>query len=211
MKKYLKFLFAATCAVALHSCSYTYMARYDVGLSAVIQPQGTEEGQITAIMSRDSTMRYTYENSDILASWVVTHRTLALQLLNRGASTIKMNTDDMCFVDYKGAASRVMNAELPFAQRNAIQPTITVPAGSYTNVAVIPTCNIQGGQVVNLVPSYYKDYDAMMNGGPKYVGKTLQMLVPLHIGGQLKEYLFIFTLDKFLPEAQFELPSPVRY
>ena len=187
----------------LHSCSYSYMARYDVALTAVVRPQDAGEGRITAVTSKDSFSIYTYADDDIRASWEIGPRFIAMSLLNQGESTIKLSTDEMCYVDYQGAASRVMNAELPLAQRNVVQPVITIPAGAHTSLVVLPVCNIQGARIENLVPSYYQDYDKMLDGGPDFLGKTLKMLVPLRIGDDLREYLFIFKLNKFFPDKEF--------
>ncbi len=207
MKKLLVLLFAG---VMLQSCGiFSFVtARYSVGLSSVESPANAKQqfGETKVVNFKDGNLsKYRYEDDYIDIVWYVSAKQFNFNLKNKSGHTIKINWDDVCYVDINGKAGRVMHAGVKYIERNNSQPATTIPKNATISDILLPTDNVYfvsgqygGWREENLIPSTYKtqeDYDAYAS---IYVGKKLTILMPIIIENIQNDYTFEFTIDELL-------------
>ena len=144
MKKTL--LFSLTLiGLLLTSCGTTYMATYDVTLAKVESPADVKKnfGETKVVLvNEDNVNKYRYEDDYIDIIWYVGTTNLYFTLKNKSGHSIKINWDDISFVDINGTVGRVMHNGVKFIDRNNSQPATTIPNGAKIDDVLIPTENV---------------------------------------------------------------------
>ena len=214
MKKTL--LFALTLiGLLLTSCGTTYMATYDVTLAKVESPADVKKnfGETKVVLvNEDNVNKYRYEDDYIDIIWYVGTTNLYFTLKNKSGHSIKINWDDISFVDINGTVGRVMHNGVKFIDRNNSQPATTIPNGAKIDDVLIPTENVYyisptrytsgGWNKKNLIPSFYKSKEAMDAGAGSYVGKTMKVLMPISVEGVQNDYTFEFEISQLLTNTK---------
>lgn len=191
----------------LPSCG-VYMAQYSVGLSSVESPADAKQqfGETKVVTFKDGELsKYRYEDDFIDIVWYVGLKQLNFQLTNKSGNTIKINWDDVCFVDIDGKVGRVMHAGVKYTDRNNSQPATIIPKNASITDLILPTDNVYwvsgsygGWREKNLIPAYYKDKEALKANAANYVGKKMVVLMPILIENIPNEYSFEFSIDEWL-------------
>ena len=214
MKKTL--LFSLTLiGLLLTSCGTTYMATYDVALAKVESPADVKKnfGETKVVLVKENNMnKYRYEDDYIDITWYVGTKNLYFTLKNKSGHSIKINWDDISFVDINGTVGRVMHNGVKYIDRNNSQPATTIPNGAKIDDVLIPTENVYyisptrytsgGWNERNLIPSYYKSKEAMDAEANSYVGKTMKVLMPISVEGVQNDYTFEFEISHLLTNTK---------
>lgn len=213
MKK--SFLFSVIAAGFLFSsCGAfkSYVANYSVGLSAVESPADAKQqfGETKVVTFDEGGInKYRYEDDYIDIVWYVGLKQFNFTLKNKSGHTLKINWDDVSYVDVKGQVGRVMHSGVKYADRNSSQPSTTVPKNASISDLLLPTENVYyvsgqygGWKESYLVPCVYKTPEAFNEEAPSLVGKTMTIMMPIMIENIQNDYTFTFNIDKLLNTAK---------
>ena len=214
MKK-LKALFSiAISALLFSSCGAfkSSIASYSVGLKTVESPANAKQqfGETKVVNFQDGTTnKYRYEDDYISIVWYVGSKQFNFDLTNKSGHTLKINWDDISYVDYNGKTGRVMHSGVKYTERNNSQPASTVPKGASLSDILLPTENVYyvsgqygGWREYYLIPCIYKDDATKLSEAPAYVGKTMTIMMPIMIENVQNDYTFTFSIDKLLDETK---------
>jgi len=218
MKKSVLLSFLTT-GLLLCSCR-TYIASYSVDLTAVESPADAtiQFGETKVASFKDiikekkkkeevevQVKKYRYEDDFIDIVWYVSSTDFNFTLKNKSNHTIKINWDDISYVDYEGKAGRVMHSGVKYSDRNNIQPASTIPKNSSLSDILVPTENVYfnsgeyGGLGKKLlIPSIYQNPDDFASSANTYVGKTMKVLMPIVIENVQNDYTFEFSITSLL-------------
>ena len=212
MKKVNLFLLAFT-AFMLTSCGAfkNYIASYSVGLSSVESPADAKQqfGETKVVtFNEEGVSKYRYEDDYINIVWYVGLKQFNFTLNNKSGHSLKINWDDISFVDTEGQVGRVMHSGVKYSERNNSQPATTVPKGASISDILLPTENVYfvsgqyGGWRENyLLPCFYQTPEAFNAGASSLVGKTMTIMMPIMIENVQNDYTFTFNIDKLLNTA----------
>ena len=200
-------------AFALSSCgaSKNYIASYSVGLSSVESPADAKQqfGETKVVtFNEEGVSKYRYEDDYINIVWYVGLKQFNFTLNNKSGHSLKINWDDISFVDTKGQVGRVMHSGVKYTERNNSQPATTVPKGASITDILLPTDNVYyvsgqyGGWRENyLLPCVYKTPEEFNARASSLVGKTMTIMMPIIIENVQNDYTFTFNIDKLLNNA----------
>ena len=212
MKK-VNFFLLAFAAFVLASCGAfkTYIANYSVGLSSVESPADAKQqfGETKVVtFNEEGVSKYRYEDDYINIVWYVGLKQFNFTLNNKSGHSLKINWDDISFVDTKGQVGRVMHSGVKYSERNNSQPATTVPKGASISDILLPTENVYfvsgqyGGWRENyLLPCVYQTPEAFNAGASSLVGKTMTIMMPIMIENVQNDYTFTFNIEKLLNTA----------
>lgn len=212
MKKIKLFLLVLS-AFALSMCGVfkNYIASYSVGLSSVESPADAKQqfGETKVVtFNEGGVSKYRYEDDYINIVWYVGLKQFNFTLNNKSGHSLKINWDDISFVDTKGQVGRVMHSGVKYTERNNSQPATTVPKGASITDILLPTDNVYyvsgqyGGWRENyLLPCVYKTPEEFNAGASSLIGKTMTIMMPIIIENVQNDYTFTFNIDKLLNNA----------
>lgn len=212
MKTINLFLLAFT-AFMLTSCGAfkNYIASYSVGLSSVESPADAKQqfGETKVVtFNEEGVSKYRYEDDYINIVWYVGLKQFNFTLNNKSGHSLKINWDDISFVDTEGQVGRVMHSGVKYTERNNSQPATTVPKGASISDILLPTENVYfvsgqyGGWRENyLLPCVYQTPEAFNAGASSLVGKTMTIMMPIMIENVQNDYTFTFNIEKLLNTA----------
>jgi hypothetical protein len=190
----------------------SYVASYSIGLTAVESPADAKQqfGETKVVTFDEGGInKYRYEDDYIDIVWYVGLKQFNFTLKNKSGHTLKINWDDVSYVDVKGQVGRVMHSGVKYADRNSSQPATTVPKGASISDILLPTDNVYyasgqygGWRETYLVPCVYKTPEAFNSEAPTLVGKTMTIMMPIMIENVQNDYTFTFNIDKLLNEAK---------
>ena len=188
-----------------------YIASYSVGLSSVESPADAKQqfGETKVVtFNEEGVSKYRYEDDYINIVWYVGLKQFNFTLNNKSGHSLKINWDDISFVDTKGQVGRVMHSGVKYTERNNSQPATTVPKGASISDILLPTENVYfvsgqyGGWRENyLLPCVYQTPEAFNAGASSLVGKTMTIMMPIMIENVQNDYTFTFNIDKLLNSA----------
>lgn len=190
----------------------SYVANYSVGLATVESPADAKQqfGETKVVsFNEEGVSKYRYVDDYIDIVWYVGLKQFNFTLKNKSGYTLKINWDDVSYVDVNGQVGRVMHSGVKYIDRNNSQPATTVPKGASISDILIPTENVYfvsgeyGGWMENyLIPCVYKTPEAFNAEAPSLVGKTMTVMMPIMIENVQNDYTFTFNIDKLVNEAK---------
>lgn len=195
-------LLLASCGTLLVTNLY---ANYDIVLSEVESPADAkvEYGETKIVTLEDAGVsKYQYEDDYMRIVWYVDLKQFNFSLTNKSSHSMKINWDDISYVDINGSAGRVIHAGVKYNEKSNAQAPTTIPRRASINDMVVPSDNIFYNQYTGwltkfLFPLHYTEQSALDANAPKYVGKEMVILMPIEIEGVRNEYMFIFKVDRF--------------
>ena len=214
MKKLGNLLCTAIALIAMTSCGAfkSYVADYSIGLKTVESPANAKQqfGDTKVVNFQDGTTnKYRYEDDYINIVWYVGSKQFNFDLTNKSGHTLKINWDDISYVDYKGQTGRVMHSGVKYNERNNSQPASTVPKGASLSDLLLPTDNVYfvsgqygGWREKYLIPCVYNDAATRDAQASSYVGKTMTIMMPIMIENVQNDYTFTFNIDKLLNNSK---------
>ena len=179
-------------------------ASYDICLSSVESPANAKKnfGETKIVLSQeDDLSKYKYEDDYISIKWFVLQTQFHFTLENKSPHSIKINWDDMSYVDINGKVGRVMHSGIKYAEKNNSQPPITVPRGATIDDILIPTDNVEYGSYIGwytnpLINATYSSVEEMKELGVKNIGKEMRILFPIIIENVQNDYVYTFKVEK---------------
>ena len=212
MKKiHLLLLVVGACLLSSCGAFKSYIASYSVGLSAVESPADAKQqfGETKVVtFNEEGVSKYRYEDDYINIVWYVGLKQFNFTLNNKSGHSLKINWDDISFVDTEGQVGRVMHSGVKYTERNNSQPATTVPKGASISDILLPTENVYfvsgqyGGWRENyLLPCVYQTPEAFNAGASSLVGKTMTIMMPIMIENVQNDYTFTFNIEKLLNTA----------
>ena len=212
MKKFKTLFSIVICALLFSSCGVSNLANYSIGLKTVESPANAKQqfGETKIVNFQDGeTNKYRYEDDYINIVWYVDSKRFYFDLTNKSGHTIKINWDDISYVDYNGKVGRVMHSGVKYTERNNSQPASTVPKGATLSDILIPTENVYfisgqfgGWREKYLIPCVYNDAATRDAQASSYVGKTMTIMMPIMIENVQNDYTFTFNIDKLLNKTK---------
>lgn len=204
------FLLATVGAMLLTSCSFlkSYVANYSVGLAEVESPADAKQqfGETKVVtFDENGVSKYRYEDDYIDIIWFVDQKQFNFTLTNKSGHSLKINWDDVSYVNTKGQVGRVMHSGVKYTDRNNSQPATTVPKGASISDILLPTDNVYfvsgqyGGWRENyLYPCVYSSKETLNAEAASLVGKTMAVMMPIMIENVQNDYTFKFNIDKWI-------------
>lgn len=198
----------AAIGLLMQSCGAlkSYYANYSIGLSSVESPANAKQqfGETKVVNFKDGEIsKYRYEDDYINIVWYVSQTHFNFDLTNKSGHTIKINWDDVSYVDIDGKVGRVMHAGVKYVDRNSSQPATTIPKNATISDLLTPTDNVYYSNYIGwtesrLIPSYYSTQESLDISAPGYVGKKMTILMPIMIENIQNDYVFEFSVDELL-------------
>ena len=183
MKKIFILLFVGS---LLQSCS----PRYSITISSVESPTDPKQqfGDTKVVKYNANSFNNNYYEDDYIATlWNITAKELNFILKNKTGHTIKINWDDVSYVDVQGKTRRVMHSGVKYSERNNSQPATSIPRNACISDLLLPTDNV--------------DYDSGKWETKKFfffskniIGKKMYILLPIMIQNVQNDYLFEFEI-----------------
>jgi hypothetical protein len=199
--------------LAFTSCGAlkSYIASYSVGLTSVESPADAKQqfGETKVVnFNENGVDKYRFEDDYIDIVWYVSSKQFNFTLTNKSGHTLKINWDDVSFVDTKGKVGRMMHSGVKYTERNNSQPSTTVPKGASISDLLLPTENVYyvsgqygGWRESYLIPCVYNTQEDFNSGASNYVGKSMTVMMPIMIENVQNDYTFTFNIDKLLNSA----------
>ena len=188
-------------------CATMDTVRYDIGLSAVERPENAKERygeQRIGIVQEEDTTKYSFEDDLIKIVWMATPEQLVFDLTNKTNQPIQIIWDKAAYIDEKGDSKRVTHSGVKYADRNNPQPPTTVAKDATVSDLVLPAENVDyvggpygGWRIKPLFPTFSTSGtpEDLLAQAKKYVGKSVQVLLPLEIEKTVNDYLFVFKVN----------------
>lgn len=209
-----KILFVLIAIALSNSCGTTYNTysesqnMYSVSLASVESPVNAKVrwGETKIVETyHNGIPQYQYEDDYIRIAWHVSSTQFNFHLMNKTSYTIKINWDEMVYVDETGTARRVMHAGVKYTDRNLSQPHSVIPKNTSITDIVLPTNKVQLDYTATILfgtpatweeqtlfPTY-SSYEEVKSSG--ILGKHVRIVFPIIIQDVLNEYVFKFQID----------------
>jgi hypothetical protein len=191
---------------ALVSGCASSTAYYDIGLSQVqttFRAPGKYGEPTTKRAGDPGVDEDIYVDGLIGVGWLLSPRRLSFLLGNHTDRSIRVIWDQAAYVDATGVTHRVMHEGVKYIDRSASQPpSVVVPGGKlFDSITPADHVYLMSGQYggwgeAPLLPvsGYSKEQlEAIVE---QYVGKTLQVLLPIEIQGFIVDYIFTFRINR---------------
>ena len=201
-------------SLMLSSCGAfkSYVATYSVGLSSVESPADAKQqfGETKVVNFKDGEVnKYRYEDNYIEIVWYVSGKQFNFDLKNKSGHTLKINWDDISYVNCDGKTGRIMHSGVKYTDRNNSQPSSTVPKGASLSDILLPTDNVYfvsgqygGWREKYLIPCVYNDAATREAEASKYVGKKMTIMIPIMIENVQNDYTFVFNIDELIKNSK---------
>lgn len=195
----------ALASLSLQSCYTTsYGTIYNIGLSSVESPadakkQFGETKVVNYLDNEDNISKYRYEDDFVDMVWYVTNERFMFDLKNKTKYSIKINWDEVTYVDPNGVAKRVIHEGVKYTNRNETQAITTIPRGAKVSDFLVPTDNIIyssniGWYETNIIPVSFSSRERAEQSLDKYKGQKMSIMMPLQIEDVQNDYMFEFEI-----------------
>jgi hypothetical protein len=139
-----------------------------------------------------------FEDQSIRIRFALSEKHIGIILQNKTPSPVKVDWNNISYVDITGLAHGVMHTGVRYIERDRPQvPTIIPPAAMIDDV---------------IIPSDHISYTAGSGGGwtsrpflpplaetDLYLGKSFSVFMPLELNGIVKNYSFAFRMEREAP------------
>lgn len=191
-------LFLFGCAMLrLHQLSYS------ISLVQVERPSEAKEryGEQKIFKTEEEGYNYAFEDDMIKILWLPTSSKMGFLLNNKTDHTIKIMWDEGAYVDENGRSHRIMHSGIKYSEREQAQPpSVIVRKGSLSDV-IIPTDYVVfeyskwEEKPILLDNQMGGDFKKLLENSKKYIGKTIQVLLPIQIEDTTNDYIFTFKVN----------------
>jgi hypothetical protein len=135
-----------------------------------------------------------FEDDVLSIQWIFDKKMLGFVLRNKTDNPIKIDWNQISYIDIAGNAQKVIHKEVRLITRNdPLVPTLIPPTAKLEDM-ILPTANVQyesgrfGG---------WRQRPMFPDGGAakEYKGKSFSVFMPLEINGSTKTYTFTIQVD----------------
>jgi len=134
------------------------------------------------------------EDDNIRAVFAVTQTAVQFSILNKTAGPIKIDWNQVSFIDPDSNSYPVTHEGVKYADAAAAKPPSVVPPSAKFSDAVVPANN------VSFSSGSWSTRDLLTRSplAPAMKGRTISIFMPLEINGAQKNYLFSFEITDVL-------------
>jgi hypothetical protein len=191
-----------------------FKANYDISLSEVERPAKAKNryGEQKLSKIKDGEVyKYYFEDDMVKILWLPLPANITFILENKTNYSIKIIWDDASFVDTTGGNHRVMHSGVKFSDRNNPQPPSVVIRKGRIDDLVYPSdytyyrkghysrysSDPGGWEEKPLFPvnKIGGEIDELKKECEVYIGKTIQVLLPMQIEDVVNDYIFTFRIN----------------
>jgi len=146
-----------------------------------------------AMMSPKENAELVFEDDSIRIEFAISKRELGFVLRNKTANPVRIDWNEVAFVDDAGESHKVMHSGIRYVERDKPQaPTIVPPTAKVQDI-VFPI------DYVWYSPGQYGGWSELpfFPEGPmagNYKGKSFSVFMPLEVNGAVKNYSFVFKI-----------------
>lgn len=167
------------------------------GRAATVQLRlagGTYDTKYTvAMMKPAASESLVFEDGSIRIEWVFDKHELSFKLQNKTDNPIKLDWNQVSYIDIAGSAQKVIHKGVRLITRNDPHVPSVVPPTAKLEDMVLPVSNIEyesvGSRGWRQRPMF-PDGDA----AKEYKGKSFSVFMPLEINGSTKNYTFTIQI-----------------
>lgn len=179
---------------------------YNVELQEVERPENAIEryGESKIVnFQEEGKTKYSYEDEMIKIVWTPLPTEFAFTLQNKTDHSIKIIWDEAVYVNENGSGVRVMHSGVKYTDRSNSQPSTVVVKNANIDDTVVPTDKVsynyaKGWISQPLFPNRATTSKELNTLSQSYIGKTVQVLLPLQIEDTVNEYIFNFKVEGFV-------------
>ena len=198
-------IFIGTLLLLLSGC-IPERAYYLFNLESVQRPE-----EVISQYGIGSMENLTFEDSLCKIVFSPQERGIGFDLTNKFDRTIKIIWDEVTYVDQYRSSNRVLHLGTRFINIDRPQPISSVPVGAKLDDLIVPVGNAEwitstswlvssGWQIQPLFPEKsglfdqfeFRDVISSLNGN------SVSVLLPLEIGGETNDYLFVFKVKAWI-------------
>jgi hypothetical protein len=155
---------------------------------------GTYDSDYSITMTKPiSNQNLEFEDDNISLNWIFDESQLVFILRNKTENPIKVDWNQVSYIDVTGNAQKVIHEGVKYVNRNESQiPTVIPPTAKIQDI-IFPTNNVSyvSGQYGGWreKPMFPEGEEAKM-----YEGKSFSVFMPLEVNGETKNYTFTFDI-----------------
>ena len=202
MEKIIRYIVVfSSILITISGCSSNIY--YLIGLKNVERPAAAKERygeqKITKV-KEEGEKKSSFEDALVNITWLVKADEISFRLSNKTDDSIKIIWDEAAYINEGGSNLKVMHSGVEYSERNNPQlPSVIVGKGTLSD---------------NIVPTNLVYFDEGKNGGwkesrlfpnadnpkalNKYVGKSVQVLLPMQIEHTVYNYIFTFEIEEII-------------
>ena len=145
----------------------------------------------------DSITTYTYEDNLFNITWFLCAKAYIFTLENKSDQTIKINWDDIAYVDPTGSVSRMIHDGIPLENYSHPQTHTNIPRRAHYTDYLIPTSSIipivEDDEVIWVIKQlyYFNDTNQLL----MQRGTTTAIQIPIVIQDVQNNYVFHFDIE----------------
>lgn len=136
----------------------------------------------------------TFEDDNINMVWGFNEDRLSFALRNKTDSPIKIDWNQVSYVDVNGDAEKVLHHGVKYSEKDSFLAPSLVPPTARIKDIILPTSNVSyiSGQYGGWreIPMFPEGDSAMM-----YKGKSFSVFMPMEVNGEVKNYTFTFDIN----------------
>ncbi|MEY2833582.1 MAG: hypothetical protein RLZZ574_2841 [Cyanobacteriota bacterium] len=136
-----------------------------------------------------------FEDDNINITWIFDKKQLGFVLKNKTNSPIKIDWNQVSYIDVNSSAQKVIHSGVKYVNRNEYMSSTLVPPTAKIEDIIYPSDNISyisgkyGGWSEK--PMFPEGEEAKM-----YEGQTFSVFMPMEINGEVKNYTFTFDINE---------------
>jgi hypothetical protein len=158
--------------------------------------KGADSGKHISIMTKPWESRELFfEDQSIKIIFSLSEKQIGMILQNKMHSPIKVDWNNISYVDIAGLAHGVMHTGVRYIERDRPQVPTIIPPAAMIDDAIIPSDHISytpgsggGWSSRPLFPA--------LTESDLYLGKSFSVFMPLELDGVVKNYLFSFRIER---------------
>jgi hypothetical protein len=137
-----------------------------------------------------------FEDQSIRITFSPSEKQIGMLIQNKTLSPIKVDWNNISYVDIAGLAHGVMHTGIRYMERDRPQvPTVIPPAAMIEDV-IVPSDHISYTSGTGGGWSSRPLFPGIITETDRYIGKSFSVFMPLEFDGAIKNYLFSFRIER---------------
>lgn len=185
-----------------------YYADFLISLSSVEKPESANDrysDRIINVADLDERYKYSYEDEIGRFKWLVTGDSIDFFLENNTSNSIRIIWDEASYVDVYGKSYRMMHSNQSYSQKGTSQPPMIIVRKGNGEASVYPEDFVLMSKYFGLYKKSllsnfasnkdYESLDKFSEERKSYLGKKIQVLLPLQVNDSVSDYIFEFIVE----------------
>jgi hypothetical protein len=158
--------------------------------------EGTPQATYNVILKESSNNSLTFADENINIDWIFSNQQLSFVLNNKTGNPIKIDWNQVSYVDISGNAQRVMHEGVKYAERNEHLTSSLIPPTAKLEDIIFPSDNVSYYQGGKYSSSRWEEKPMFLEGeeAKRFEGKSFSVFMPMEINGEVKNYTFTFDV-----------------